>query len=129
MEVNHLCSLFVGLRISVFFIAMTKLCQLERSFKELIRLEGGEDDVGEPQKEEDSGRDVFEELVSPQLCSLTAVSESWNKPSNEDECDRDGGTEDVDRDREGQGACLDRERAPLKKKINVLCGKKLSQLD
>ena len=48
MEGNHLCSLFVGLRISVFFIAQTKLRQLERSLDELIRLKGREYDVGEP---------------------------------------------------------------------------------
>ena len=103
---------------------MTKLCQLERSFDDLVRLEGGEEDVGEPEEEEDAGRDEFEQLVPSQLCSSAAVSEDWNEPSNEDECDRDEGADDVDRDREGQGAGWDLERAPLTKKNIVYCVKK-----
>ena len=108
---------------------MTKLCQLERSFDDLVRLEGGEEDVGEPEEEEDAGRDEFEQLVPSQLCSSAAVSEDWNEPSNEDECDRDGGADDVDRDREGQGAGLHLERAPLKKENQCIVWQKLSQLD
>ena len=104
---------------------MTKLCQLERSLDDLVRLEGGEDDVGEPEEEEDAGRDIFEQLVPSQLRPAAPVSEGWNEPSNEDECDRDDGADDVDRDGEGQGTGFDLERASLRKKIIVECVKQI----
>ena len=104
---------------------MTKLCQLERSLDDLVRLEGGEDDVGEPEEEENAGRDIFEQLVPSQLRPTAPVSKGWNEPSNEDECDRDDRADDVDRDREGQGAGFDLERASLTKKIIVKCVKKI----
>ena len=96
---------------------MTKLCRLERSFDDLVRLKGWEDDVGEPEKEENSRRDIFEQLVPSKLSSSGAVSEGWNEPSNEDEWDRNEGAEDVDCNGEGQGARFHLETATLKKKI------------
>ena len=89
---------------------------LERAGDVAIRLEGGQDDVQEPQQYQNTPRNVLYYNVSSELCSKGAVASSWNEATAEDDADGDDGADDVDSDREGEGASLHIKLVPLGKR-------------
>ena len=64
----------------------------------VIGLEGGQDDIQEPAKQQNASTDVLESSVAAKLGSNVAVAEGRDKPSDEDEADSNAGADDIDRD-------------------------------
>ena len=85
----------------------------------VIGLEGGQDDVHEPAKQQNAGTDVLESSVAAKLGPNVAVAEGRDKPPDEDEADSNTGADDVDRDREGEGPCGNVEDVSLKRVENI----------
>ena len=83
----------------------------------VIGLEGGQDDIQEPAKQQNASTDVLESSVAAKLGSNVAVAEGRDKPSDEDEADSNAGADDIDRYREGEGPCGHVEDVSLKKRV------------